>query len=122
MWKQAYGLMLEGSYSEALHEMKPLQDHRELQVAALAAMLYSHEHSASPDAEIIHNLRKRLETVDQTASERALVLAATLYWHLGGSKHLRKSCDLIMRSAFEISHTVSGLEVLPSPLSHAFCV
>jgi len=95
--------MLEGLYSEALHEMEPLQDHRELQVAVLAAMLYSHEHSASPDAEIIHNLLRRFETVDQTASERALVLAATLYWHLGGSNHLRKSRDLVTRSGFDYS-------------------
>lgn len=81
--------------------MEPLQDHRELQVAVLAAMLYSHEHSASPDADVIHNLLRRLETVDKTASERALVLAATLYWHLGGSKHIRRSRDLVTRSAFE---------------------
>ena len=98
---QAYGLMLEGSYSEALHEMEPLQDHRELQVAVLAAMLHSHEHFVSPDVDTIHNLSRRLETVDQIASERALVMAATLYWHLGGSKHLQKSNDLIMRSIFE---------------------
>lgn len=94
----AYGLMLEGSYSEALQEMEPLEDHRELQVAVLASMLYSHEHSASADADIVHNLLRRLETVGHTASERALVLAATLYWHLGGSKHLRKSRELVTRA------------------------
>ncbi|XP_073386115.1 uncharacterized protein [Physcomitrium patens] len=93
----AYGLILEGSYSEALLEMEPLQDHRELQVAVLAAMLYSHERSPSPDTDTIHTLRRRLETVDQNASERALVLAATLYWHLGGSTHIRNSYDLVTR-------------------------
>lgn len=98
MVNQAYGLILEGSYSEALLEMEPLQDHRELQVAVLAAMLYSHERSPSPDTDTIHTLRRRLETVDQNASERALVLAATLYWHLGGSTHIRNSYDLVTRS------------------------
>lgn len=100
---QAYGLMLDGSYSEALQELEPLQDYRELHVAVLAAMLYSHEHSASFDADITHNMLRRLETLEQNASERALVLAATLYWHFGESKHLRKSRELVARSASETS-------------------
>lgn len=96
---QAYGLLLEGSCLEALRAMEPLKEHREIEVAVLAAMLHMHQHSSLADADEIHNLKNRLQIAEQNASERALLLAATLYWHLGSSENLRRSRDLVTRYA-----------------------
>lgn len=90
-------MMLEGSYTEALRDMESLEEHRELEVAVYAAKLHAHELCKVVDGDEIHSLCQRLEVAEKNASERALLFAATLYWHLGGSDNLGRAQDLVAR-------------------------
>ncbi|BBN03618.1 hypothetical protein MPTK1_2g24910 [Marchantia polymorpha subsp. ruderalis] len=90
----AFGLILEGSYADALQELQGVSEQRDVEVVAVAAMLHAHRLCASVDNEEVEKLEQRLRVVEKCGSERALYLAATLYLYLGGTSNVKKAKEL----------------------------
>jgi tetratricopeptide repeat protein 21B len=95
--EQAYGLLLEEAYIEALKCLESLKQYRELEVAVLAAMIYAHQHCKVVDEDQVHNLGQCLELAEKNINEKGLLFAATLYWHLGGHGNLQKAQEFVGR-------------------------
>ncbi|KAG6540818.1 hypothetical protein Mapa_017795 [Marchantia paleacea] len=90
----AFGLILEGSYADALQELQRVSEPRDVEVVVVAAMLHAHRLCAIIDNEEVDNLEQRLRVVEKCGSERALFLAATLYLYLGGTSNVKKAKEL----------------------------
>ncbi|KAL2643441.1 hypothetical protein R1flu_011028 [Riccia fluitans] len=90
----AFGLILEGSYADALRELQAISEQREVEVAVVAGMLHAHRLCAVVDREEIDMLEQRLQVTEKCSSERGLFLAATLYLCLDGMSNIRKAKDM----------------------------
>ncbi|KAL3683406.1 hypothetical protein R1sor_001428 [Riccia sorocarpa] len=93
----AFGLILEGSYADALRELQAISEQREVEVAVVAAMFHAHRLCAVVDREEIELLEQRLQVTEKCSSEKALFLAATLYLCLGGTSSIKKAREMTTR-------------------------
>ncbi|KAL3696933.1 hypothetical protein R1sor_011009 [Riccia sorocarpa] len=93
----AFGLILEGSYADALRELQAISEKREVEVAVVAAMLHAHRLCAVVDREEIELLEQRLQVTEKCSSEKALFLAATLYLCLGETSNIKKVREMTTR-------------------------
>mmetsp|Transcript_26568 Transcript_26568/g.85189 ORF Transcript_26568/g.85189 Transcript_26568/m.85189 type:complete len:1185 (+) Transcript_26568:168-3722(+) len=96
-WR-AYSLILEGTYSEALRELRPLVSQgQEVEVAAIAASIYAHRLAKIVDEEAVMELETRLLNEERNASERKLLHTAMFYWHTGSVEKAKGMVERVMR-------------------------
>ncbi|KAJ3246801.1 Tetratricopeptide repeat protein 21B [Chytriomyces hyalinus] len=89
-WK-AVALMMQGRPGESLRELEPLQEKRDLILAAPAAMIYAHEHCKLVDQEAVHELNAKLTIANSASnlSDKALVQTALFHWMTGRNADAR---------------------------------
>ncbi|KAJ3084734.1 Tetratricopeptide repeat protein 21B [Rhizoclosmatium hyalinum] len=83
-WK-AFSLIMQGKSGEALRELEPLQEKRDLMLACPAAMVFAHERCKLVDHEAMHELQAKLTIASSSnnVSDRALIQMALFYWQTG---------------------------------------
>ncbi|KAK9829513.1 hypothetical protein WJX72_006291 [[Myrmecia] bisecta] len=108
-WR-AFSLILEGSYTEALRELQPLQSSPEVGLAALAAMVQAHKSAKIVDDEAVLDLTTRLEVQEAIAPEQALLQLATYHWHTKSCECARGLVERALRSS--LSATPATLSLL----------
>ena len=82
-WR-AFGLILEGSYSEAIAQLESLMDRREISLACVAASIHAHKMARIVDEESVDALEDRMHREEGDANERALLACANFYALAGG--------------------------------------
>ncbi|KAJ3030267.1 UNVERIFIED_CONTAM: Tetratricopeptide repeat protein 21B [Siphonaria sp. JEL0065] len=89
-WK-AFALIMQGKSGEALRELEPLQEKRDLILACPAAMVYAHERCKLVDHEAMHELQAKLTIASSSnnVSDRALIQMALFYWQTGQHEQAR---------------------------------
>eukprot|EP00899_Mesostigma_viride_P018008 jgi/Mesvir1/26208/Mv02392-RA.1 len=76
----AYGLILEGSYSEAIRELDTLVGKREVEGAAPAALIYAHKQCRIVDEDAVSHFTMQLEMEEKNSKEGSSILQATFHW------------------------------------------
>ncbi|KAI8590199.1 hypothetical protein BDZ88DRAFT_415862 [Geranomyces variabilis] len=89
-WK-ATTLTLDGRPGEALRALEPLQEKRDLTLAAIAAMIYAHQQSRHVDAEAVQELEAKLAIANESSglSAQSLILAGMFHHFLGSAEDAR---------------------------------
>ncbi|KAJ3065894.1 Tetratricopeptide repeat protein 21B [Podochytrium sp. JEL0797] len=89
-WK-AFALMMQGKSGEALRELEPLQEKRDLILACPAAMVYAHERCKLVDHEAMNELQAKLTIASSSnnVSDRALIQMGLFYWQTGQHEQAR---------------------------------
>jgi len=95
-WR-AYGLILEGSYSEALRELEALQGAREVELAVPVAMIHAHKMCKIVDEDAVSALQDQVKSEERSATERTMLQAANLYLQLGGWANLDTAKDMLAK-------------------------
>lgn len=96
LWR-AYGLCLEGSYSEALRELQALSNNQEVALPRILLEIHSHRQARVVDEETLQDLEFYLPKEEQAATERALYFSAVLCWLMGETDKARDYCGSILR-------------------------
>ena len=103
-WR-AFGLILEGSYSEAIAQLESLMDRREISLACVAASIHAHKMARIVDEESVDALEDRMHREEGDANERALLACANFYALAGGpdSWRARAMADAVDLGAVDAS-------------------
>ena len=96
-WK-AYGIFKEGNVTQALGELQKVQGRREVSLAAAIALIYYHERCRNVDQEAIDTLTLEVESLEETASDKDLLCAATFLWHSQQFKRAGQYCQKIIEN------------------------
>jgi len=79
-WK-AFGCYKEGNVTEAIRELQKVQDRREVSLSSAHALIFYHDQCRNPDQEAIDTLSLELDSREEMASDKDLMVAATFLWH-----------------------------------------
>ena len=96
LWR-AYGLCIEGSYSEALRELQALSNNQEVALPRILLKIHSHKQARVVDEETLQDLEFYLPNEEKVAAERALYFSAVLCWLMGETEKARDYCNSILR-------------------------
>ncbi|XP_071825631.1 tetratricopeptide repeat protein 21B-like isoform X2 [Apostichopus japonicus] len=90
---KAYGLILEGSSSEAMRELESIKDNETVHLCATMALIYAHKKSKSQDREAMQDLDAKLKEERKSANDKALFFAGLFLWHTGRHDKAREYVD-----------------------------
>ncbi|QDZ19093.1 tetratricopeptide repeat domain-containing protein [Chloropicon primus] len=96
LWR-AYGLCLEGSYSEALRELQALSNNQEVALPRILLQIHSHKQARVVDEETLQDLEFYLPNEEKVATERSLYFSAVFCWLMGETDRARDYCSSILR-------------------------
>eukprot|EP00820_Chromera_velia_P029645 Cvel_12530.t1-p1 / transcript=Cvel_12530.t1 / gene=Cvel_12530 / organism=Chromera_velia_CCMP2878 / gene_product=Tetratricopeptide repeat protein 21B, putative / transcript_product=Tetratricopeptide repeat protein 21B, putative / location=Cvel_scaffold822:61222-65513(+) / protein_length=190 / sequence_SO=supercontig / SO=protein_coding / is_pseudo=false len=105
LWN-AYGLFKEGAVSEALKETTGLMGRREVGLPATVACLHYHEKMPSVDQDAVRDLKQRVQSELQSASDHAVLTTAMLQMLFEDFTNARANARKVA-------------EAVPSPLAFA---
>lgn len=94
---KAYGLILEGSASEAIRELEAIRDNDTIHLCATMALIYAHKKSKSQDREAMQELDTKLKEERKSANDKALFFAGLFLWHTGRHDKAREYVDRSMK-------------------------
>ena len=96
LWR-AYGMFLEGSYSEALRDLQALASYAEVAMPRMILSIHAHRQARVVDEETVEDLALQLQNEEQNATERALYVSALLLWLTGEPGKAEGYCRDILR-------------------------
>ncbi|KAI8612411.1 hypothetical protein BC830DRAFT_1231247 [Chytriomyces sp. MP71] len=111
-WK-AFCLIMQGRTGEALRELEPLQEKRDLVLACPAGMIYAHERCKLVDHEAIQELQAKL-TIASSAnavSDRALLQMGLFLWLTGQHEQARAHIKRIIDAGISATTSVRSSAV-----------
>ena len=117
-WR-AFGLILEGSYSEAIAQLESLMERREISLACVAASIHAHKMARIVDEESVDALEDRMHREESDANERALLACANFYALAGGPDSWRakgmaeRALRMARGDAFDAKTLLGWIELAP---------
>ncbi|KAJ3382196.1 Tetratricopeptide repeat protein 21B [Entophlyctis sp. JEL0112] len=117
-WR-AFALIMQGRTGEALRDLEPLQEKRELVLACPAAMIYAHERCKIVDREAVQELQAKLTIAASTASssDRASMHMALFLWQTGEYDQARDYLRKIMDNFSSASGKPASTNAAPSSVA-----
>ncbi|MEW5313286.1 MAG: hypothetical protein WDW38_004868 [Sanguina aurantia] len=112
-WR-AYGLQLEGNSAEALRELSAIAESPDLELAAAAAMLRTHESAKIVDQDAVMDLQSRMDALERSASESASLHLASFLLYTNSKERARSLVERVLRNQPDnpLAHTLLGWIVL----------
>jgi len=94
-WR-AFAISCEGSHTEAIRELTPLQRSSEIALAVTACLIHTHKLAANQDKSELANLKENLKTLSKSSDDEALVFAARYFWHAGKAKNAKQCVEKVL--------------------------
>ncbi|KAM9601421.1 tetratricopeptide repeat protein 21A isoform 2-T2 [Trichechus inunguis] len=94
---KAYGVLREERIQDAISDLESIQNHPDVSLCSIMALIYAHKHCEAIDREAVQELESSLREVRKTASGAALYYAGLFLWLLGRHDKAKEYIDRMLK-------------------------
>ncbi|XP_060983796.1 tetratricopeptide repeat protein 21A isoform X1 [Dama dama] len=118
---KAYGVLGEERIQDAISSLESIQNHPDVSLCSIMALIYAHKCCETIDREAIQELESSLKEVRKTASGTALYYAGLFLWLMGRHDKAREYIDRTLKvsSSSREGYVLRGWVDLSSDKPHA---